>query len=571
MTKVTLTKQFNISLFAIAGLTLLTISIASHTVQKLNNAYQRAASDFIPLMQSTNKLQSTAANLKSALFKINAKTENSVPPHSIENITSLWQQTQVITEKISRSHLLDGAHHIQLQKENLRINEYIIHTQHLSLLLIQRSEIKIQLNALTPKILTLLRKTETQLLSELTQLSEQLHRSITLKEGSPQQQVLFMQIRHYFQFYKQALLMAEKMVEAQGSHNVATLNKLKRNVYQLGNRLEHSAANTAEKNAQKVALDWLQQAFSIYKGKHSIFNTQLKSIRTEYVIKTLINQQVETAEKLLQDAKNIHLHIQNILEDEAQREQQHALVKQYILWALSLGAISLSVLIAWIFIHKKIVARVLRIRQIMMLLARGRTQINIQKNNNDDEFGDMEKALIKLQGYVIQVQTQATTDTLTQLNNRRAFDTILKKELSRSQRNQQMITLFIIDIDHFKQYNDYYGHPEGDVALQDIAKLLVASCLRENDFIARVGGEEFAVILPNIDKESAQVIASRIQENTRKLNRAHIRSSVADYLTLSIGGKTIIDSENVSTADIYRMADNALYKAKIKRNDVLID
>jgi len=570
MGRMSLNKQFNLGLIVIATFTLMTIAIASHTAHELNKAYQRATSDFIPLMQISNELQSTAANLKSALFNIRVKSGNSDQTPSVENINFLWRKTQMTTEMLAKSHLIDDSEYTLLNQASLRINEYITHTRHLSLLLKQQAEIKQQLNEITPKVLTLLRKTETQLLLQLTKLNNRLRLSITNKEDSKKQQLIFIQITNYFTFYKQALLIAEKMVETQNSHHVMALNKLKRKVYLLGNKLEKSASNNSDKVSQKISLDWLDDAFNIYKGKHSIFNTQLSAIRTEVVIESLINQQVETAEQLQKNAKNIHLHIQDILKTESKIEQKEVVIKQYVLWAFALGAITMSILIAWQFIHKKIVKRVLNIRTVMLLLARGRTQIKIKQYNND-EFGDMEKALLKLQGYVKQVQNQAITDPLTQLHNRRSFDRTLKKEIELSQRNHQAITLFILDIDHFKQYNDYYGHPEGDAVIQEVATLLIRSCIRENDFIARVGGEEFAVILPNIDKDNAKIIAARIQENIEILKRPHHASLVNNYLTLSIGGKTITDGGEISPDDIYLMADQALYKAKEKRNDVVID
>jgi diguanylate cyclase (GGDEF)-like protein len=129
----------------------------------------------------------------------------------------------------------------------------------------------------------------------------------------------------------------------------------------------------------------------------------------------------------------------------------------------------------------------------------------------------------------------------------------------------------MLDIDHFKQFKDHYGYPEDDVAIQNVAKLLIKSCLRENDFIARVGDEEFAVILPNTEKYNAKIIAERIQKTTKILNRPHQTSLVTNYLTLSIGSITIGGSGNINEDDIYQLADQALYKAKEKRNIFVIN
>jgi len=165
-----------------------------------------------------------------------------------------------------------------------------------------------------------------------------------------------------------------------------------------------------------------------------------------------------------------------------------------------------------------------------------------------------------------QLKTLSETDALTKLPNRRAFDIRYIAELANSKRSGLPLCLFMVDIDHFKQYNDGYGHEEGDIALARVAQAIKENLPRNTDFVARYGGEEFVVLLPVTDLEGAGNIAERLCNCIRLLHIPHQYSPVADVLTVSIGvaqtgGKMIMD------ADLIRHADRALYRAKhIGRN-----
>jgi len=119
-----------------------------------------------------------------------------------------------------------------------------------------------------------------------------------------------------------------------------------------------------------------------------------------------------------------------------------------------------------------------------------------------------------------------------------------------------------VDVDHFKKYNDTYGHVEGDVCLQTIAKAIAGSITRTEDFVARYGGEEFVVVLPNAHEDGARMIAERIMENVRECNIPHGTSEAAPVVTVSIG----IAAGNVRTLrtgmEYIKRADQALYASK---------
>jgi diguanylate cyclase (GGDEF)-like protein len=169
------------------------------------------------------------------------------------------------------------------------------------------------------------------------------------------------------------------------------------------------------------------------------------------------------------------------------------------------------------------------------------------------------KLLALIQSQVSALNAQSLTDALTGLANRRAFDIKLAQEHARELRHGQGLALLIIDVDHFKKYNDFYGHPMGDVALKKIAEVLGHSIRRPPDMAARIGGEEFAVLLPETDREGAEQTAHRIHANLRATGIPHAASSVAPCITLSIGLAVIGDE----TAEAFvQRADLALYRAK---------
>jgi len=153
-------------------------------------------------------------------------------------------------------------------------------------------------------------------------------------------------------------------------------------------------------------------------------------------------------------------------------------------------------------------------------------------------------------------------DQLTGIYNRRYLDGSLKKIINSHSRTGSSLSVLMIDIDHFKKYNDTYGHEAGDGCLRAVALALSGCVSRDEDFVARYGGEEFSVVLPNTDKNGAQVIAEKLLEKIRECNIPHKASDVADYVTISIGGTTSIVKHSQSPQDYIKAADKALYESK---------
>ncbi|HBS06590.1 MAG TPA: diguanylate cyclase response regulator [Leptospiraceae bacterium] len=152
-------------------------------------------------------------------------------------------------------------------------------------------------------------------------------------------------------------------------------------------------------------------------------------------------------------------------------------------------------------------------------------------------------------------------DPLTDIPNRRHFDAVLEIEFNRAVRNDQPLSLLMIDVDFFKPFNDTYGHQEGDLCLIAIARILRESLTRPGDLAARYGGEEFVIILPGTDLAGAEVVARKILNGVENLGIPHRSSAVKDHVTVSIGVASLISSMGKGD-ELVRSADRGLYKAK---------
>lgn len=156
----------------------------------------------------------------------------------------------------------------------------------------------------------------------------------------------------------------------------------------------------------------------------------------------------------------------------------------------------------------------------------------------------------------------AKLDGLTQLANRRFFDQQLTQEWKRLQREQQPLSVLLLDVDYFKLYNDTYGHQAGDDCLRQVAIAMQQAVKRPTDLVARYGGEEFVILLPNTDQEGAVWIAQTIQAQVQQLGIVHESSSVSDRITMSIGIATVVPQRDSEPEAIIAIADQALYQAK---------
>lgn len=181
-------------------------------------------------------------------------------------------------------------------------------------------------------------------------------------------------------------------------------------------------------------------------------------------------------------------------------------------------------------------------------------------------------AVNDLQRSNVKLESLSHVDPLTNIYNRRFFDTQFENEWSRCKRDKLYISLLLVDIDRFKDYNDAYGHPAGDHVLKQVAKHLQIAVRRPADFVARYGGEEFAVVLADTSESGAEKTADRILRDIRGLHISHDSrpGDETPYVTVSIGVASMEPSGDNSLDALIEMADQALYEAKRGGRDKLV-
>ncbi len=181
---------------------------------------------------------------------------------------------------------------------------------------------------------------------------------------------------------------------------------------------------------------------------------------------------------------------------------------------------------------------------------------------SDKQQEDLRRLIQENECYLERLEALSRTDSLTQVPNRRYFDEFLQEEWARAKRACTPLSMLLLDLDRFKEYNDHHGHGQGDICLQRIALALFEVAKRSSDFFARYGGEEFACILPETDLDGAQTVAQRMLRAVADLALPHGFSDVAPHVTISIGLVTMRMVKGESPGELLRAADTQLYEAK---------
>ena len=186
------------------------------------------------------------------------------------------------------------------------------------------------------------------------------------------------------------------------------------------------------------------------------------------------------------------------------------------------------------------------------------------QQERDAAYRALREVQIQLERSNAELRRISCQDGLTGIANRRLFDDTLRREWQRARRHQSDLAVFLIDVDHFKAYNDSYGHQGGDDALKQVAVALQDCVERPGDLVARYGGEEFGVILPNTDREGAVALARRFMEAVHRLAIPHRSSPTGSQITVSLGLAHGVPATGPgeSPETLLNAADQALYQAK---------
>lgn len=176
----------------------------------------------------------------------------------------------------------------------------------------------------------------------------------------------------------------------------------------------------------------------------------------------------------------------------------------------------------------------------------------------------------KLQAANKKLETASITDALTELFNRRYFNLVYNRELTRCIREKKSLAFMMLDIDYFKGYNDTYGHLQGDASLKSVANAMKKTLKRPGDYLFRLGGEEFGVLIADIDEEKAYHMAEKLRQNILSLGIEHKANKANKYLSISIGVINLFPNQTSDPEEIIQKADENLYQAKTQgRNRVI--
>ncbi|WP_202908504.1 diguanylate cyclase domain-containing protein [Labrys sp. WJW] len=180
----------------------------------------------------------------------------------------------------------------------------------------------------------------------------------------------------------------------------------------------------------------------------------------------------------------------------------------------------------------------------------------------DEAYRALRRSQQELMETNLELQRLTNVDGLTGLSNRRYFDQYLDTEWRQAMRAREPISLLIIDVDHFKQYNDTYGHLAGDEVLKTVATAVRSTFQRPKDLAVRMGGEEFAVVLPQTLADDLAFLAEKVVQAIEGLGLPHAASPIAEKVTISVGGATHIPAGNDQPERLIEAADKAMYEAK---------
>lgn len=206
--------------------------------------------------------------------------------------------------------------------------------------------------------------------------------------------------------------------------------------------------------------------------------------------------------------------------------------------------------------RRRIEAELEAARNDLELRVEQRTQTLVARNE------ELSRLRLALEMTNQRLKRLVSVDALTGIANRRHFDRALDREIRRTRRDGQPLSLIFLDLDEFKRFNDSYGHSRGDDVLRQVAQTLNETFQRGGDFVARYGGEEFAVVLPGVDARRAGLYAERLRRRIWRLAIPYGESNVSDRLTISGGVATVSPPEITTPGELLRSADAALYRAK---------
>lgn len=360
------------------------------------------------------------------------------------------------------------------------------------------------------------------------------------------------------------------LLEALSSKNSTELSLLSRQALTKLREVE-SLSKHIDPQIKKTTLGWINHIRPFVASPRSVFQKGKRQIRLTKVLNTHILHHHKIIDQLNGSTREAVKFLKQEFITNANNLIQEVSLASYLLIGLALICLLSVFLIIWLFVSRSIIRPFIETSKTMQLLANGETRITLPISK-DREVQKMLQSLKVLQQYVIKVNDMAEKDSLTDIYNRRYFDNLLTDTVNNQNKESPFISLLMCDLDHFKPYNDYYGHQQGDNCLKFFAQILQRLSDNTTDHVCRYGGEEFGIIILNKPAHYAESLAQLICNETSKALIPHKKSQCADMVTVSIGVSNMQVNNHHDISQLILQADGALYQAKNKgRNCILVN
>ncbi|OUS24072.1 hypothetical protein A9Q99_26385 [Gammaproteobacteria bacterium 45_16_T64] len=534
-------QKLDLAFFSIASFSIVIMVIACTFMINVGVLVEGVSSHLVPKLSLASKLQKTSEKTNLLIDKISSNESNARKIEDLIALEKSWSELIAIVSQVqSRINGLSDRIGFTDELDSLKI----IHADHgiIRDVVFDHSNAIIGREKTHESMLRLIRIYDDYMLPKISDRTVDIR-----KQGRDN-------------IYQAGNDLSNYLLSVNSEDKSQVINRLKRRCLMLFVSLQ-KMSETSSLEVRLFMRDWLARVSPLLRGNSSVFVLRLDEIRIGNVINKqfLLNQSIVIS--LEKKAEILLVEMQKSISETTFSAHQRIRSYVYVLAIISLVSISVSAVLVWSLVHRNVISRLLHTSEAIIKLSRGNIDIDIS-HPADDELGQMQIALEKLREYVIRVQTASKTDSLTGLNNRGSFDSLLKMELGSLADTAREMSLLMLDIDYFKNYNDEYGHVKGDGCIQAVSEVLQNHCRRDGDVVARYGGEEFVMILPATSNEHAVNLAESIRLAIQDLGIPHIKSLAAKCVTVSVGVSTITFHEKTQPEDFIKLADIALYKAK---------
>lgn len=536
-------QKLDLAFFAIASFSIVIMAIACILMVNVGTLVESVSSHLVPKLSLASKLQKTAEKTHLIIDKISSSDSDIRRAEDLIELDSSWYELIVIVSQVQS--IINGlSNRIEFSNELTALE--IIREDHP----IIREVVFDYGNAIAGRqkthdsMIRMIRIYDDYMLPKISDNS-----FLTGKSG-----------RRINELYKAGNELSNSLLAVNSERDSLMINKMKRYCLMLFVSLQDLSGDMSSET-EGFMQSWLGRVSPLLRGDTSVFVLRLDEIRLANVLKKQFFMNQKIVLDLENKAEVLVGEMQKSISDATYAAHQRIRSYVYVLAIISLVSVSLSAVLVWSLVHRNVISRLLHTSESIVKLSRGNIDIDIS-HPVDDELGQMQIALEKLREYVIRVQTASKTDSLTGLNNRGNFDTLLKMELGSLADTAREMSLLMLDIDYFKNYNDEYGHVKGDSCIQAVSEELQKHCRRDGDVVARYGGEEFVMILPATSNEHAVNLAELIRLGIQDLSIPHTKSLAAKCVTVSVGVSTITFHEKTQPEGFIKLADIALYKAK---------